>query len=279
MNLTPLNVPLLLRKHNLSPRKSLGQNFLVDTAALEKVIKAADLKENDHVLEIGAGLGSLTRLLAIKVHHVTAVEIDQNLIPILQDVLKPHNNVTIIHGDIMNLDLESFLKVPEYIVVANIPYYITSGILRHLLESSIKPSRLVLTVQKEVASRIQARDGKMSLLSLSVQVFGEVHIAAVIPAGCFYPVPNIDSSVIVIDLFDTPVVSVDLLDDFFKLIHAGFSQKRKMLRNTLTSGLPIEAEAVMSLLDKAKIDPKRRAETLAMEEWKALTIAYANLSK
>lgn len=275
MTLSPLNVPKLLKQHSLSPRKSLGQNFLIDHAALEKVINAGNIKDTDHVLEIGAGLGSLTRMLALKACQVTAVEIDQHLIPILEDVLQPFSNVTIVHGDIMELPPESIMQVPEYVVVANIPYYITSGILRLLLEASIKPSRLVLTVQKEVAARISARDGKMSLLSLSVQVFGEVHIAANITAGCFYPVPNIDSSILVVELFDQPLISTNLLKDFFTLIHAGFSQKRKMLRNTLASGLQISTEAVLSLMENAHIDPQRRAETLSLEEWKELTTIYA----
>lgn len=274
MTLPPLNVTKLLKQHGLSPRKSLGQNFLVEQTALERIAAAAKLEKTDPVLEIGAGLGSLTRVLAINAAHVTAVEIDPHLIPILTEVLQPFPNVRLIHGDIMQLLPEEIMGAEDYVVVANIPYYITSALLRRLLESKRPPKRMILTVQKEVAARINAKDGKMSLLSLSVQVFGSVQIAFHIPAGCFYPVPTIDSSVLVVELYEQPLIPIDQLDGFFKLIHAGFSQKRKMLRNTLASGLSISPDQALKLLQDANIDPQRRAESLTLEEWKQLTQLY-----
>ena len=276
MTLTPLNIPHLLKKYNLKPRKSLGQNFLIDPNALMRVVEAAQLKPNQHVLEIGAGLGSLTRLLARHAHQVIAIEIDRHLIPILQEVLVECENVRIIQGDILELTPEKIFEKPDYIVVANIPYYITSALLRHLLESSLKPRRMVLTIQSEVAERICARSGKMSLLALSVQVYGEPNIAESIPAECFYPVPEVDSSVLVVELYPEPIISTHELDTFFTLAHAGFHQKRKTLRNALSSRLPITPEQTSQLLMEADINPQRRAETLTLVEWSKLTGVYMN---
>ena len=276
MTLSPLNIPQLLRKHNLKPRKSLGQNFLIDPNALEKVANSAQIGADDEILEIGAGLGSLTRLLAQQASHVTAVEIDAQMIPILEEVLVSFNNVTLIHGDILQQEISGIMHTPDYLVVANIPYYITSAILRHLLESQPKPRRMILTIQKEVAERICAKDGKMSLLSLSVHVYGKPTILARIPAGCFYPAPEIESSVIGIELSPEPIIAPGLLDNFFKLAHAGFSQKRKTLRNTLSAGLHFSAQIAEELLTDAKIDPQRRAETLSVVEWHTLTQIYSS---
>lgn len=276
MTLTPLNIPQLLNKYNLKPRKSLGQNFLIDPNALMRVVEAAQLKPNQHVLEIGAGLGSLTRLLARHARQVTAIEIDRHLIPILQEVLVECENVRIIQGNILELTPEKIFEKPDYIVVANIPYYITSALLRHLLESSLKPRRMVLTIQSEVAERICARSGKMSLLALSVQVYGEPNIAERIPAECFYPVPEVDSSVLVVELYPEPIISAHELDTFFTLAHAGFHQKRKTLRNALSSRLPITPEQTSQLLMEADINPQRRAETLTLVEWSKLTGVYMN---
>ncbi len=271
MSSSPLNIPQLLRKYNLRPKKNLGQNFLIDPVSLEKVANIAQIHPDDEVLEIGAGLGSLTRYLAVQANHVTAVEIDAQMMPILKDVLSEFQNITLIHGDILQQQLSEIIHTPEYLVVANIPYYITSAILRHLLEANPRPRRMVLTIQREVAERICARDGKMSLLSLSVQIYGQPAIQARIPAGCFYPPPTIDSSVISIELYDHPLIESSQLDDFFGLAHAGFSQKRKTLRNSLAGGLHISTQSAEELLKTAGIDPQRRAETLSITEWQSLT--------
>jgi 16S rRNA (adenine1518-N6/adenine1519-N6)-dimethyltransferase len=164
-----------------------------------------------------------------------------------------------------------------YQVVANIPYYITSAIIRHLLEADVKPSRLVLTIQKEVAQRICAPAGDLSLLALSVQVYGDPNIVAKIPAGAFYPPPTVDSAVIRVDLFPQPIIPVEQLETFFKLAKAGFGQKRKMLRKSLSGGLPIDSKQAAELLTACDIDPTRRAETLTLYEWKILTRAYLDM--
>ncbi|MFQ5616299.1 MAG: 16S rRNA (adenine(1518)-N(6)/adenine(1519)-N(6))-dimethyltransferase RsmA [Anaerolineales bacterium] len=267
----PLNAPALLRQYGLRPKKSLGQNFLVDPAALQRVVNAGGVGEGDSVLEIGAGLGSLTRLLAAQSGRVVAVEIDERLIPPLRQVLTPFENVTIIQADILDLDPADLFDSP-YLVIANIPYYITSAIIRRLLESERPPSRLVLTVQREVARRICAEGGGMSLLALSVQVYGKPSVAARIPAAAFYPAPKVDSAVVRVDLYPQPRIPAEGLDTFFRLAKAGFRQRRKMLRNALPAGMGWPKARADALLLAAGIDPQRRAETLNLEEWGALVI-------
>lgn len=273
----PLNVRNLLREHGLSPRKSLGQNFLVDNGALEKVVAAAEIEPVDVVLEIGAGLGSLTRFLSKAARKVVAVELDSNLMPILETVLGSEGNVELVYGDILKLDPARLISVDQYLVVANIPYYITSAIFRHLLEAKRKPRRIVMTIQKEVAQRICAEPGDMSLLALSVQVFGKASIVTKISAGSFYPAPNVDSAVIRVDLYPKPLVDVSQLDTFFQLTRAGFGQKRKMLRRSLAAGLSLPVATVEEMLLQNEIDPTRRAETLNLDEWGRLTEYYGKL--
>jgi len=267
ISLPPLDTPALLKQFGLRPSKSLGQNFLQDNRALQDILISADIAPSDDVLEIGPGLGNLTRYLALAAHTVTAVELDKALFPALKTVLAPYHNVRLVQGDILQLSPADLLLPPDYLVVANIPYYITSAVLRHLLESGGHPRRLVLTVQEEVAKRICARPGKMSLLSLSVQVYGNPRIVAYIPAEAFYPTPKVDSAVLRVEILPEPAISAPILDTFFMLIKAGFSQKRKKMRNSLSGGLgikPVEAEKILAA---AEIDPMRRAETLSLEEW------------
>jgi 16S rRNA (adenine1518-N6/adenine1519-N6)-dimethyltransferase len=249
----------------------------VDNGALEKVVDAAEIEPIDVVLEIGAGLGSLTRFLSNVARKVVAVELDSKLIPILETVLGSEGNVELVYGDILKLDPSRLISVDQYLVVANIPYYITSAIFRHLLSAKRKPRRIVMTIQKEVAQRICAEPGDMSLLALSVQVFGKAKIVAKISAGSFYPAPNVDSAVIRVDLYPNPLVDESMLDTFFQLTRAGFGQKRKMLRKSLAAGLSLPVAAAEEMLIKNDIDPTRRAETLNLEEWGRLTEYYAKL--
>jgi 16S rRNA (adenine1518-N6/adenine1519-N6)-dimethyltransferase len=267
----PLNAAALLKRYDLRAHKGLGQNFLQDPLALEKIVSAAEIQPSDTVLEIGPGLGSLTRYLAVSAKEVVAVELDLNLHPPLKAVLSPYQNVRLIHGDILKLSPKDLIPEKDYLVVANIPYYITSAVIRHLLEHEPKPRRIVLTVQKEVAQRICAKPGDMSLLALSVQVYGQPRAVAHIPADAFFPAPKVDSEVLLIDIYPTPLIKEELLDTFFKLIKAGFSQKRKTLRNSLSSGLHISPTEAANLLTSANIDPQRRAETLSIQEWTTLS--------
>lgn len=270
-NIPPLNFAALLKQHGLRPDKRLGQNFLQDPLALEKIAAAADIKLTDSVLEIGPGLGSLTRYLSVSAREVIAVELDQKLVPVLRLVLKSYSNVRLILGDILVLSPKELGLPANYIAAANIPYNITSAIIRHLLESEPRPRRIVLTVQKEVAERICAMPPDMSLLALSVQVYGKPGSVARIPAGAFFPAPKVDSAVVKIEIYPDPFIPRPLLAIFFKLIKAGFSQKRKTLRNALSSGLRISPAEAEALLANAEIDPRRRAETLSLEEWKSLS--------
>lgn len=266
-----LNAAALLKRHGLRADKSLGQNFLQDPLALEKIAAAAEIQKSDSVLEIGAGLGSLTRYLSVLARDVTAVELDPKLAAVLKNVIKPYANVRLVQADILTCSPKE-LGLPEnYIVAANIPYNITSAIIRHLLESEPKPRRIVLTVQKEVAERICETPPDMSLLALSVQVYGRPGIAARIPARAFFPAPKVDSAVVRIEIYPEPLIPSALLPIFFKLIKAGFSQKRKTLRNSLSAGLKISTKESETLLVNSNIDPQRRAETLSIEEWKMLS--------
>lgn len=267
----PLNAAALLKRYDLRPHKGLGQNFLQDPLALENIVSAAEIQPSDTVLEIGPGLGSLTRYLAVSAKEVVAVELDEDLLPPLRGVLAPYRNIRLLHGDILKLSSKDLNLENDYIVVANIPYYITSAVIRHLLESASKPRRMVLTVQKEVAQRICAEAGDMSLLALSVQIYGKPRIAAQIPANAFFPAPKVDSTILIVDLYSSSRIREELLNTFFNLIKAGFSQKRKTLRNSLSSGLHIPPTAAADLLTQGNVDPRRRAETLSIEEWEKLS--------
>jgi 16S rRNA (adenine1518-N6/adenine1519-N6)-dimethyltransferase len=269
-----LDVPGLLNAHGLRPDKRLGQNFLIDPAALERILQAADIAPRDSILEVGSGLGSLTRYLALAARYVVTVELDFDLIPILKEVLQPYPNVNLVQGDILQINAGDLMGQSGYLIVANIPYNITSALVRHLLEDRNPPLRMVLTVQREVAERIVAGPGEMSLLSLGVQVYGKPRIATLIPAGAFYPVPKIDSAAVRVDLHPHPLFSPEQRDQLFRLARAGFSQKRKMLRNSLAAGMNKRPEEIASLLSEAGIDPQRRAETLQLDEWARLAQVY-----
>lgn len=265
-----LDASAVLKRFHLRADKGLGQNFLQDASVLENIARAAEILADDCVLEIGPGLGSLTRYLAVSAKEVTAVELDPDMLTPLRAVIKPYQNVRVVQGDILKLAISEIIHQPDYLVVANIPYNITSAIIRHLLESTPKPRRVVLTVQKEVAERICAKPGDLSLLALSVQVYGNPSIAAIIPAAAFHPAPKVDSAILRIDIYSEPLVPIEMLKTFFKLTKAGFGQKRKTLRNSLSAGLHIATTESESLLTSAGIDFMRRAETLSIEEWKGL---------
>lgn len=280
MKLAPLDAPAILRRYGLRPDKSLGQNFLVDETALQRVVEASGLQPEEMALEVGPGLGGLTRWLAQRCRRVVAVELDVRLLPALREVIAPFSNVEVIQGDILALDPGQLMsdKIPDgeaaYRVVANIPYYITSALIRRLLETRPAPRGLTLTLQREVAERICAAPGEMSLLALSVQVYGQPRLAARIPAGAFYPPPQVESAVIQVELYPQPRLAATHLPLFFRLAKAGFSQKRKTLRNALAGGLGWKAKQSEALLLSAGIDPQRRAETLSLDEWQRLVQVY-----
>lgn len=258
----------LLERYGLTPKKSLGQNFLFDEQILTRIVAAAEVIETDHVLEIGPGLGALTQVLAETAASVTAVELDNHFLPILQNQLKAYDNINIVHGDILQQNPADWFDKP-YKVVANVPYYITGAILRHLLSSQPHPSVMVMTVQKEVAERVTAVPPHMSLLAVSVQYYGQVRIVDTIKAGAFWPRPDVDSAVIRIDVADEAQMNTSNADSFFKIVKAGFSQKRKQLQKNLRQ-LGYNQDKIADALEQVGVNGRRRAETLNLDEWRQL---------
>ena len=257
-----------LRQFDLKARKRLGQHFLIDEGVLQTIVGAAELTPTDVVVEVGPGLGILTRELAQKAGRVIAIELDDKLAALLGQTLASFNNVTIINDDVLRLKPADLATA--YKVVANLPYYITSPVLRHFLEASAKPQTMIVMVQKEVAEAIAAEPGDMSLLSVSVQFYGEPRIISHVPAQSFYPAPEVDSALLRIDLYPQPAVAVADEKGFFELVRAGFTAPRKQLVNSLAQGLGLAKAEVLPLLEKANIESRRRAETLTLEEWARL---------
>ncbi|MBA7469546.1 Ribosomal RNA small subunit methyltransferase A [subsurface metagenome] len=281
----------LLHRFDLQARKNLGQHFLIDEEVLKLITSAAELTPTDVIMEIGPGLGVLTKELARQSGGVIAIELDSKLAAILKQALASFNNVTIINEDILHIDPATLLQEQRatfpagiinpfsYKVVANLPYYITSPVLRHFLEASFKPQIMVVMVQKEVAEVITARPGQMSMLSISVQFYGEPTIISYVPARCFYPAPEVDSAILKINLYSQPPVEVTDKESFFELVRAGFSAPRKQIANSLVQGLELPKADVLSLLGKANIMLRRRAETLTLDEWAKLWQVFTQVNK
>ena len=279
-----MEIKALLRELELRPQKELGQNFLVDLHVVGRILAAAEVGPEDTVLEIGSGLGTLTKALAERAKRVVAVEVDRQLVAILRQQLEAFPNTEIVLGDILALDIAKLLQEkcmrrgPRYKVVANIPYYITSAVLRHLLETSIRPQVIVLMVQKEVAQRIAAKPGQMSLLTVSVQFYGQPSIVARVPARSFYPVPKVDSAIVRIDPYGQLPLKADDIAPFFDVVRAGFAQRRKQLRNALAHGLALPMEFIAQALAIAGIEGQRRAQTLSVSEWVTLYRALTSMT-
>ncbi len=281
----------LLCQSDLKARKGLGQHFLIDQQVLKLITSAAELTPTDVVVEVGPGLGILTRELAGQAGWVIAVEVDRKLAEVLRQGLASFDNITIINDDILSIDPADLLQPPKgivpqpvgsrskYKVVANLPYYITSAVLRHFLESSVKPQIMVVMVQKEVAEAIAAKPGQMSVLSNSVQFYGEPSIVSYVPAESFYPAPEVDSAVLRISLYPQPAVAVTSETSFFQLVRAGFTASRKQIGNSLAQGLNLPKMQVLSLLEEAVIIPRRRAETLTLDEWARLWQVFIRAGK
>ncbi|MCK4368065.1 MAG: 16S rRNA (adenine(1518)-N(6)/adenine(1519)-N(6))-dimethyltransferase RsmA [Dehalococcoidales bacterium] len=264
----------LLRQFDLQARKGLGQHFLIDGEVLRLIASAAELTPADVIVEVGPGLGVLTRELAQQAGRVIAIELDNKLAALLRQTLASFNNVTIINDDVLQIEPGALLKEQKvsslYKVVANLPYYIASPVLRHFLEASAKPQTIMVMVQKEVAEAIVAKAGDMSLLSVSVQFYGEPRIISYVPAQCFYPAPKVDSALLRIDLYPQPAVAVTDEGSFFDLVRAGFAAPRKQMVNSLAQGLGQAKTEILPLLERANIVSQRRAETLTLEEWARL---------
>ena len=274
-----MNPKTLLEEYDIVPRKSLGQNFLHDPNMLDKIVALAELTADDVVLEIGPGTGLLTERLTQVARRVTAVEVDERLQPLLEAIVAAHPNLNIIYQDILHVDMAKLFGSEPYVVVANLPYYITSAILRHLLEINERPRCLLVTVQMEVAERIISKPNDMSILSVSVQYYGNPHIVARLKPSVFWPRPDVDSAVIRIDTYARPPVDVPSDKLFFRVVRAGFGQKRKQLKNSIGSGLNLSADQTSMLFGAAQIDARRRAETLTLEEWAQLARAFDGLKQ
>ena len=257
------------------PKKSLGQNFLVDRRVLRRIIEAADISPTDVVLEIGPGRGLLTGELSARAARVVAVEIDDALASDLKRRFADQPRVEVIAADAREVELDSLVEQgTPYKIVANLPYYAASPIVRRFLEASHKPQLMVVMVQREVAQRMAAEPGDMSLLSVGVQLYGKPRIVTKVPPGSFRPSPKVVSAVIRIDVYPRPALDVDSEERFFALAKAGFSSRRKQIRNSLAHGLSITPKSVEAVLLEAGVDPKRRAETLSLQEWGRLYDAF-----
>ena len=263
---------------DLRPRRSLGQHFLKDPAYLETMLQAADVAAGDRVLEIGPGTGVLTTALANRGAQVTAVELDERLVEHLQQEFAGRPNVTIVQGDILELSPSALMAVrdagtPDYKVAANLPYYITSAILRRLLEAEQPPTLAAVMVQKEVAERLCAEPDDMSLLAVSVQFYARPQLVTVVPAHAFYPKPKVDSAIVRLEIYSQPVVADVSPERYFSVVRAGFAQRRKQVANSLSASLGMPKQDVRNALAGCGIDARRRAETFTLDEWRTVCIA------
>ncbi|MZQ74822.1 MAG: 16S rRNA (adenine(1518)-N(6)/adenine(1519)-N(6))-dimethyltransferase RsmA [Peptoclostridium sp.] len=268
----------IVQKYGFKFSKSLGQNFLVDSNVLLKIVDGANIEEGDCVIEVGPGIGTLTRELSKRAEKVVAIEIDKNLIPILQETLSDRENVEIINEDILKLDIKKLMEDKfqgkRVKVVANLPYYITTPIIMRFLEENIPVKTIVVMIQKEVAHRMNAQPSTKDYgaLSVAIQFYCETSIVANVPKTVFMPQPNVDSTVIRLDLLDEPPCSVKDRDMFFRVVKASFSKRRKTLLNCISSSeLGISKDDSSVVIKSAGIDEKRRGETLTIQEFAALS--------
>lgn len=275
----PQETIAVLNKYQFTFQKKFGQNFLIDTHVLDKIIRAADITKDDFVLEIGPGIGTMTQYLAEAAGEVCAVEIDKNLIPILQDTLKDYGNVTVINNDILKVDIRKMADEKNQgrpiKVVANLPYYITTPIIMALFEQHVPLANVTVMVQKEVAARMKSGPGSKDYgaLSLAVQYYAEPYIVANVPCNCFMPRPNVDSAVIRLTRYEEPPVQVKDEKMLFKIIRASFNQRRKTLQNGLnnSSELNFTKDQIAAAIAEAGFSPSVRGEALTLEQFAKLT--------
>lgn len=278
---TPVRTRGILEKYGFSFKKSLGQNFLIDTNILKKIVDIAGLNNEMGAIEIGPGIGALTEQLARNSKRVVAFEIDQRLLPILDETLSPYPNVKIIHQDVLKANVKEvmeaeFKDIADVMVVANLPYYVTTPIIMKLLEEQLPIRGIVVMLQKEVADRISAKPGTKDYgsLSIAIQYYTEAETVMVVPKTVFVPQPNVDSAVIKLTKRDKPAVDVKDESFFFQVTKASFAQRRKTLLNNLTSQLQDgkqKKEEIIAVLNSCGIDPVRRGETLSLEEFARLS--------
>lgn len=270
---SPAVIKEIIERHGFKFSKSLGQNFLIDGNIIHKIIEESSIKKSDGIIEIGPGIGTLTQSLCEAAGKVIAIELDNKLLPILEETLKEYHNLEIIHKDVLKVDINRLigekLRDMEVKVVANLPYYITTPIIMKLLEEKLCIEKIVVMVQKEVALRMKASPGNKDYgaLSVAVQYYSKPEIVVDVPKNVFMPRPNVDSAVIMLDVYKEPVVKVKDEKIFFGVIKAAFGQRRKTLLNALNSGIDLNKEDIEKLLEKTGIEPKRRGETLDINEF------------
>lgn len=280
---TPVRTQAILEKYGFSFKKSLGQNFLIDTNILNRIVDHANLTDSSGVIEVGPGIGALTEQLARRSQKVVAFEIDQRLLPILEETLAPYLNKKIIHQDILKANVAEIIEaefngIDDIMVVANLPYYVTTPIIMKLLEEHLPIRGIVVMLQKEVADRISAKPGSKDYgsLSIAVQYYTTAETVMVVPKTVFIPQPNVDSAVIRLTLRKEPAVKVRDEEFFFQVTKGSFAQRRKTILNNLTSQFPdgkAKKEQIISALNQAEVDPSRRGETLSIEEFARLSEA------
>lgn len=283
---TPSRTKEILKKYDLKAKKSLGQNFIIDTNILRNIVDAGDVDKETTVIEIGPGIGALTEQIAKQAKEVFAFEIDDRLLPVLDDTLSPYDNITIIHQDILQVDFEEFAKeylaeASRLVVIANLPYYITTPITMALLESKLPVETMVLMMQKEVASRLEAKPSTKAYgsLSIALQYYTEVEVAFTVPRTVFMPQPNVESAIIRLDVRDEPVVQVKDQTLFMKLVRASFQQRRKTIWNNLRTSLELkEQEDLREAFTQSGVDPSRRGESLSIQEFAQLADAISDSS-
>ena len=280
---TPQKTIEIIQKHNFTFQKKFGQNFLIDPHVLDKIVRAAGVAEDDCVLEIGPGIGTMTQYLAERARHVVAVEIDRNLIPILAETLEGYDNITILNDDILKVDINELARVYNQSrplkVVANLPYYITTPIIMGLFESQVPVDNITVMVQKEVADRMQAGPGSKDYgaLSLAVGYYAKPYIAANVPPNCFMPRPKVGSAVIRLTRHQKPPVEVKDPGLMFRLIRASFNQRRKTLQNGLNNSpeVPFSKEMIGAAIESLGLPPSVRGETLTLEQFAGLSDYFA----
>ncbi|MEK4384270.1 16S rRNA (adenine(1518)-N(6)/adenine(1519)-N(6))-dimethyltransferase RsmA [Solibacillus sp. FSL W7-1464] len=274
---TPVRTKEILEKYGFSFKKSLGQNFLIDPNILRNIVSHANLTENSGAIEVGPGIGALTEHLAREAKKVVSFEIDQRLLPVLEDTLSPYDNVKIVHSDILKADVVKVIEeempgIEDIMVVANLPYYVTTPILMKLLNDRLPIRGFVVMMQKEVADRITAKPGTKAYgsLSIAIQYYVTAEIAMVVPKTVFMPQPNVDSAVIRLIKHENPPVKVIDEDFLFEVSRASFAQRRKTILNNLQNGLvngKQNKELILKALEEAGIEPSRRGETLSIQEF------------
>ncbi|HLR91966.1 MAG TPA: 16S rRNA (adenine(1518)-N(6)/adenine(1519)-N(6))-dimethyltransferase RsmA [Atopostipes sp.] len=279
---TPTRTREILEKYGLSAKKSLGQNFIIDTNILRNIVETGKVDANTTVIEVGPGIGALTEQIAKQAKEVFAFEIDDRFLPVLEDTLSPYENVTVFHQDILEVDFEPFEKeyledVSRLVVIANLPYYITTPIIMHLIESSLPVEEMVLMMQKEVASRLEAVPSTKAYgsLSIAIQYYMDVEVAFTVPRTVFMPQPNVDSAIIHLNTLENPPVDVENEALFFKIVRASFEQRRKTIWNNLRKAIDDKSKEnqLREAFEAAEINPQKRGESLTIEEFGRLSNA------